>query len=61
MIQNTNIYGQPIGEELPNWKNRPYPDEVYLVGRYAIITNLSKSHLQELYSHFTASSPSNWT
>ncbi|GAB2532394.1 GNAT family N-acetyltransferase [Gracilibacillus alcaliphilus] len=61
MNQRINKYNQPIGEAMSNWQKRPFPGDMYYVGKYTIITRLSREHSKALYECFTHSHPSNWT
>ncbi|CEK15840.1 acetyltransferase, ribosomal protein N-acetylase [Chthonomonas calidirosea] len=50
MRQIRNHLGQPIGEEVPQWKPRPRPERVYLEGNYARLEPLQASkHADALY------------
>lgn len=61
MNQRINEYNQPIGEELSNWQKRKSPSDMYYVGKYTIVTRLSRTHTKELYNAYKNSNPSNWT
>ncbi|MBU8878911.1 GNAT family N-acetyltransferase [Bacillus sp. FJAT-29790] len=61
MNQRINKYNQPIGEELSNWQKRQFPSDMYYVGKYTIVTRLSRTHTKELYNAYKNSHPSNWT
>jgi RimJ/RimL family protein N-acetyltransferase len=61
MNQRINEYDQPIGEELSNWQKRKFPTDMYYVGKYTIVTRLSRTHIKDLYNVYKVSHPSNWT
>lgn len=61
MNQRINKYNQAIGEELPNWQKRKFPSDMYYVGKYTVVTRLSRIHTKELYNAYKNSHPGNWT
>ncbi len=44
-----NAFGQPIGEQLPGWQSRPWPEARSLVGIYCRLEPLRVEHAQPLY------------
>lgn len=61
MNQRINKYKQPIGEDLSSWKERKSPSDMCYVGKYTIVTRLSRTHIKELYKVYKNSHSSNWT
>lgn len=63
MSQNTNLYGQPIGEPLSDWAARSNPSNVTLRGEFCRIEPLNPvRHAGELYAAYsTAPDDRDWT
>lgn len=63
MSQNTNLYGQPIGESLPDWAARSNPSNVTLRGEFCRIEPINpERHAGELYAAYsTAPDDRDWT
>ena len=51
MATRTNALGQPIGEDLPGWTERPRPPRTVIEGRYARIEPLDPArHVADLHA-----------
>jgi RimJ/RimL family protein N-acetyltransferase len=47
----TNLYGQPVGDPVPDWQPRPRPDAVTLTGSYCRLERLDPGrHAGELFA-----------
>lgn len=59
----TNEYGQPIGEALPDWRPARLPDAQRLEGRYCVLERLDPDrHAEDLYAaHSSAPDGRDWT
>jgi RimJ/RimL family protein N-acetyltransferase len=44
-----NAFGQPIGEPVPGWERRPWPDARDLAGTYCRLEPLRPAHAEPLY------------
>lgn len=61
-IMEYNQYNQPIGEHLSEFKQPEYPNVDRLEGQYSRIEKLNKSHIDQLYKHFSdIEDIPNWT
>ncbi len=57
-----NLYGQPIGDALPDWQPRPFPERVVLEGQYCRLEPLGVEHAAALFaSHCLAGDNRSWT
>ncbi len=57
-----NHYQQPIGDALPNWQPRPFPQRVTLEGRYCRLEPLGTEHASALFqAHQQAGDDRSWT
>lgn len=57
-----NQYQQPIGDALPDWQPRPYPQRVTLKGRYCRLEPLGTEHASALFqAHQRAGDNRSWT
>ncbi len=63
MTQRTNHFGQPIGEPVPNWIERPRPPRSPMLGRLCRLETLDASkHATALHDAYTADRDGrNWT
>lgn len=63
MSQNSNLYGQPIGEPLPDWVARSNPSNVTLRGEFCRLEPINpERHTGELYAAYrTAPDDRDWT
>jgi RimJ/RimL family protein N-acetyltransferase len=43
-VPETNEYGQPVGDLVPDWSPRPRPDAVTLAGQYVVVEPLAVAH-----------------
>ncbi|MFS3128060.1 GNAT family N-acetyltransferase [Nocardioides sp. Bht2] len=46
----TNVFGQPIGEPLPEWAPCPFPDVMAMNGRWSRVEPLMQHHADELFA-----------
>lgn len=46
----TNASGQAVGDEVPGWEPRPWPEPVALTGRYVELRPLSSAHYADLFA-----------
>ncbi|KIS41267.1 GNAT family N-acetyltransferase [Kosakonia radicincitans] len=57
-----NQYQQPIGDALPDWQPRPFPQRVTLEGRYCRLEPLGTGHASALFqAHQQAGDDRSWT
>lgn len=57
-----NIWGQPVGDSLPDWQPRPPPRRRTLKGTWCQLTPLQLEHAPALYSAFSqAKDDRHWT
>lgn len=63
MSQNTNLYGQPIGDPLPDWVVRSNPSSLTLRGEFCRLEPINpERHTGELYAAYrTAPDDRDWT
>jgi RimJ/RimL family protein N-acetyltransferase len=63
MNMKTNEYGQPVGEDLPDWIARARPSRTPMLGRYCRLEPLQASrHASDLFNAFSqASDGRDWT
>ncbi|MDR1396255.1 MAG: GNAT family N-acetyltransferase [Desulfarculales bacterium] len=55
MIKNCNQYGQPVGEPLANWSDRPLPGNVALRGGFCRLEPLdAERHAGQLYEAYSS-------
>lgn len=55
MAQNSNQYGQPIGEPLTDWSTRPLPGDVTLQGAFCRLEPLdAEHHARDLYAAYSS-------
>ncbi len=61
-MSQLNQFGQLIGDALPDWQPRPYPQRVVLEGQYCRLEPLSLQHADTLFAaHQQAADTRNWT
>ena len=61
MIQH-NAFGQPVGQALPDWQPRPYPERVVLQGRSCRLEPLTRAHAGALFAAYQlAPDTRSWT
>ncbi|WP_347290781.1 GNAT family protein [Kluyvera georgiana] len=61
-MSQLNQFGQLIGDALPDWQPRPYPQRVVLEGQYCRLEPLSLQHADALFAaHHQAADTRNWT
>ena len=61
-MSQLNQFGQLIGDALPDWQPRPYPQRVGLEGQYCRLEPLSLQHADALFAaHQQAADTRNWT
>eukprot|EP01064_Diplonema_japonicum_P022103 TRINITY_DN3173_c0_g1_i2.p1 TRINITY_DN3173_c0_g1~~TRINITY_DN3173_c0_g1_i2.p1 ORF type:complete len:253 (+),score=32.95 TRINITY_DN3173_c0_g1_i2:54-812(+) len=60
MTQRVNEFSQPIGPEVPGWKEVPHPGHVSMTGRYARVEPIAVNHVDDLFAAFK-DDPSVWT
>jgi RimJ/RimL family protein N-acetyltransferase len=61
-VPDTNEYGQPLGDRVPDWSPRPRPDAVSLQGRYVLVEPLAVYHASALLGSLCAAEDrSLWT
>ena len=61
-MSQLNQFGQLIGDALPDWQPRPYPQRVVLEGQYCRLEPLSLQHADALFAaHQQAADTRNWT
>lgn len=61
-MSQLNQFGQLIGDALPDWQPRPYPQRVMLEGQYCRLEPLSLQHADALFAaHQQAADTRNWT
>jgi RimJ/RimL family protein N-acetyltransferase len=51
-MSQLNQYGQPVGDALPDWQPRPYPERVTLEGQYCRLEPLQVSHAAALFAAY---------
>lgn len=56
-----NQYGQPVGDALPHWQPRPFPQRVTLEGRYCRLEPLSITHAGALFAAYGLDDGRSWT
>jgi RimJ/RimL family protein N-acetyltransferase len=57
-----NIWGQPVGDSLPDWQPRPTPQRRTLEGNWCRLIPLQQEQAPDLYHAFSqASDDSHWT
>jgi RimJ/RimL family protein N-acetyltransferase len=49
-VPSTNAFGQEVGDLVPEWSPRPWPEAVRLEGRYVVLEPLSASHAAALHA-----------
>lgn len=49
-MSETNAQAQPVGEVVPDWTPRPWPEPVVLEGRYVRVAPLTSAAYSELYA-----------
>lgn len=49
-MTRTNEHGQPIGDPVPDWHDRPAPERIALEGRYVRLEPVAAGHVGELYA-----------
>src|ERR1700744_2916713 len=61
--EQTNSFGQKIGQSMPNWTARDWPPHTSLIGQYCSIERLDPDrHLDDLFSAFSeAEDGGGWT
>ena len=61
-MNQLNHYGQPVGEPLPDWQPRPFPQRVTLEGQYCRLEPLRVEHAPALFAaHSLAGDTRSWT
>lgn len=61
-MHHYNQFGQPVGEPLPEWQPRPYPQRVQLEGRLCRLEPLNVAHAPALFAALqTAPDTRDWT
>ena len=61
-MSQLNQFGQLIGDALPDWQPRPYPQRVVREGQYCRLEPLSLQHADALFAaHQQAADTRNWT
>ena len=48
--QRINQYGQPVGDDVPGWQPRPFPDPGVLPGRVVRLEPLAERHVDGLFA-----------
>lgn len=63
MSPRINSYGQPVGDDLPQWEARPRPERIALTGDYCTLTPFSaKEHGKALFHAYSqAQDGRDWT
>lgn len=57
-----NHFGQPVGDALPDWQPRPYPQRQTLQGRLCYLEPLAGKHAEALFAaHQLAPDTRSWT
>lgn len=57
-----NAFGQPVGQALPDWQPRPFPERQILQGRYCRLEPLTRAHASALFAaHLLAPDTRSWT
>lgn len=51
-MSQLNQYGQPVGDALPDWQPRPFPERVTLEGQYCRLEPLQVSHAAALFAAY---------
>lgn len=46
----TNAFGQPVGDVVPGWEPRPWPEPVTITGRYVELRPLSSAQYADLHA-----------
>lgn len=52
-MSQLNQYGQPVGDALPDWQPRPFPERVTLEGQYCRLEPLRVSHAPALFAAYS--------
>ncbi|MGK9173961.1 GNAT family N-acetyltransferase [Yokenella regensburgei] len=61
-MNQRNQYGQPVGDALPDWQPRPFPQRVTLEGQYCRLEPLQVGHAPALFAaHSLAGDTRSWT
>lgn len=61
-MSQLNQFGQPVGDALPDWQPRPYPERVVIEGRLCRLEPLHPRHASALYTaHLLAGDTRAWT
>lgn len=61
-MSQLNLYGQHVGDALPDWQPRPVPQRVTLEGQYCRLEPLRLEHAPALFAaHSLAGNASSWT
>ncbi|WP_354691811.1 GNAT family protein [Phytobacter sp. RSE-02] len=61
-MSQLNQYGQPVGDALPDWQPRPFPERVTLEGQYCRLEPLRVEHAPALFAaHRLTGDDRNWT
>lgn len=50
-----NQFGQPVGDALPDWQPRPWPERVTLEGRLCRLEPLQVRHASALFAAYRLS------
>ncbi len=49
-MPETNAFGQAVGDEVPGWEPRPWPEPVTLRGSYVEVRPLTSAHYSDLFA-----------
>ena len=61
-MSRLNTFGQPVGDSIPDWSGRPYPERISAEGEHCRIEPLVPAHAADLYQAFSlASDGRHWT
>ena len=60
-MSKRNVYGQPVGEPLPNWQPALLPTREPMDGRYARLEPLAAAHAEALHAANTQDDGRMWT
>lgn len=60
-MSQVNEHGQPVGDDLGDWRPPPFPDAATLTGGYTVLEPLEAGHASGLHPTLAAAEDSLWT